>query len=101
MKSKYKLLLTGSIIAIISMVVVIVVSFLQSNPVTSLQLSDTLFIEFLLLFTAGIFLYFKNKVLFKFGQNKTKEERDKSQQGLNLLIISLPLFIISIAVSLF
>ncbi|AGB41293.1 hypothetical protein Halha_1348 [Halobacteroides halobius DSM 5150] len=95
MKEKiYKLLWAGFILALLTGVIVSISSFLQKEVITPIKISDALFIEFLVLFTLGNFLYFKDKVLF------TKKDETNDNQGWELVVISLPIVLFSILITL-
>ena len=92
-------------------------NLLSSQQLTLIKLSNILFIEFLVFFSLGNLLYFKNKFwnrrpweqkeTEKEEQAEEKEEEDQLDElnpegkGRNLMLISLPLLVVSILITLF
>lgn len=120
---KLKFIKIGLAITAISLLAgTIYYGLINSQQLTIVKLSNILFLEFLVFFSVGNLLYFKNKFWNqrpweqeKKKAKEKKEETEKNQaedkqqtdaldpenKGKNLLLISLPLLVISILITLF
>mgnify|MGYP006307640431 CR=1 FL=1 len=103
MKQRIKKLLSiGAIIAIITTVTTLSISFFTGNGFNIIRVSNVLFIEFLLLLSLSILILFKEQFVFK-NKNSQEKEKNKDQaknstrlnSSLEFLLIALPLLVIS------
>jgi hypothetical protein len=112
-KSKY--LNIGVIITLLTALVGSLYWKLTGQLITTKKISNILFIEFLVIFPLGAFMYFKDKFWVrpwekeeneedstegKETNEKTEASSSKQQTGLKLILISLPLLVISILITL-
>ncbi len=121
---KLKFIKIGLIITVISLLAgTIYYGLINSQQLTVVKLSNILFLEFLVFFSVGNLLYFKNKFWNQRPWEQKKEEieneeakkenkepaenkqqinnLDSESKGRNLILISFPLVVISILITLF
>ena len=95
-----KLLVIGNIIAAITIILTLVISFFLFYCFDLIRVSNILFIEFLVLISLSILILFKEQFIFK-RKNKQeiskKEDRESNRlnSSLEFLLIALPLLIVS------
>ncbi|PRX34855.1 hypothetical protein BX659_102171 [Orenia metallireducens] len=97
-----KLLITGCIFIGATIVVLLLISIIRGIPLTLIKISNALFSEFLILLVLASFLAIKEEFLFKIKESKEGREKggDNLNRGLELIIISLPIVIMSILITL-
>ncbi|MBM7556688.1 hypothetical protein [Halanaerobacter jeridensis] len=106
MKERIKtLLITGLVITIITSLITGIIPLFSNQQFKIIRISNILFVEFLILLSLSILILFKEQFVFKKpkkkNQDETKQNPNRLNSSLELILVSLPILITSCIILLF